>query len=485
MAEFDYFVVLAEMRTGSNLLESNLNAFQGFECHGEAFNPAFIGYPNRTEILGVTQAMREGDPARLIDTIKVGSNGMGGFRLFHDHDPRAINIVLDDPRCAKIILTRNPAESYVSWKIAQETGQWKLTNVKRRKDARATFDAGEFETHVTRLQTFQVDVLNRLQKSGQTAFYISYEDLTDLDVVNGLAAFLGSDERLAALDSALKIQNPQPLSEKVSNFDEMAQALAGIDRFNLTRTPDFEPRRGPAVPSHVIAHHAPLIYMPIKSGPEAEVMAWLAALDDVAPDALRTGMKQKELRQWMRQSKGHRSFTVLRHPAARAHTAFCRRILPRGPGTLGEIRRVLRNFYKLPIPGPGPDGSYDRRAHSLAFTAFLEFLRTNLRGQTSVRVDPNWATQTAILQGMAQFSLPDLIIREDEMPLQLGALAKQVGYPGAPPVPVPQPDQPYALVDIYDDDIETLIADIYQRDYIMFGWDRWRRAAGPRSRGQH
>ncbi len=474
MPEFDYFVMLAEMRTGSNLLESNINAFQGFECHGEAFNPAFIGYPNRAEILGVTQAMREGDPARLIETIRDGSTGMGGFRLFHNHDARAIEICMNDPRCAKIILTRNPAESYVSWKIAQETGQWKLTNVKRRKDAKATFDAEEFERHITSLQTFQLEVQNILQKSGQTAFYISYEDLNDLDVINGLARYLGSEEVLEALDSALKIQNPQPLSAKVANFDDMTQALSGLDRFNLTRTPEFEPRRGPAVPSHVIAHSAPLIYMPIKSGPEAEVEAWMAALDYVAPDALHTKMNQKGLRQWMRSAKGHRSFTVLRHPAARAHAAFCQRILYPGPTCLGEIRRVLRNFHKLPIPGPGPDETYDRRAHYLAFTAFLEFLRANLRGQTSVRVDANWATQSASLQGMAQFCLPDVIIREDEMQMQLGALAQQVGRHGAAPSAAAPPDQPYALEDIYDDDIEALVADIYQRDYIMFGWDRWR-----------
>ncbi len=474
MPHFDYFVVLAEMRTGSNLLESNLNAFQSFECHGEAFNPAFIGYPNRTEILGITQAMREGDPARLIDTIKTDSTGMGGFRLFHDHDARALEICLTDPRCAKIILTRNPADSYVSLKIAQETGQWKLTNVKRRKDAKATFDPEEFEQHITELQTFQVGVLNRLQKSGQTAFYISYEDLNDLEVINGLARYLGSDEQLDALDSALKIQNPQPLAEKVANFGEMTQALAGIDRFNLTRTPDFEPRRGAAVPSHIIAHRAPLTYMPIKSGPEPEVLAWMAALDGVAVEDLHTKMNQKGLRQWMRQTKGHRSFTVLRHPAARVHAAFCQCILNRGPGSLGEIRRVLRNFHKLPIPGSGPDETYDRRAHYLAFTAFLDFLRANLRGQTSVRVDANWATQTAILQGMAQFSLPDVIIREEEMSLQLGALAKQVGCSRAAPIAAAPPDQPYALADIYDDDIEAQIADIYQRDYIMFGWDRWR-----------
>lgn len=473
MPEFDYFVVLAAMRTGSNLLESHLNAINGIECHGEAFNPAFIGYPNRTEILGITQAMREDDPTHLINAIRTHSDGMGGFRLFPDHDHRALDICLDDPRCAKIMLTRNPAESYVSWKIAQETGQWKLTNIKRRREARATFDAAEFENHVTRLQAFQLEVQNRLQKSGQTAFYISYEDLGELDIINGLARFLGSDTRLEALDGKLKIQNPQPLQSKVANFEEMRQALAGVDRFKLTRTPNFEPRRGPAVPAHIVAHTAPILYMPIRSGPETEVQAWMAALDGVDVEALETGMNQKGLRHWMREAKGHRSFTVLRHPAARAHAAFCSRILPRGPGTQSEIRRVLRNFHKLPIPGPGPDESYDKRAHYLAFTAFLEFLRINLRGQTSVRVDANWATQTAVLQGMAQFTLPDILIREDEMVPQLAALAEQAGYPNAAPVAAAEPDAPYTLADIYDDDVEALVADIYSRDYVMFGWDRW------------
>ena len=109
--KFDYFVIFAEMRTGSNFLEANLNQFDDIECHGEAFNPHFIGYPNQAEVLGVTQAMRDADPQRLIDTIKSGSKGLGGFRFFHDHDARALELCLDDPRCAKVVLTRNPLES--------------------------------------------------------------------------------------------------------------------------------------------------------------------------------------------------------------------------------------------------------------------------------------------------------------------------------------------------------------------------------------
>jgi len=470
---FDYFVILADMRTGSNFLESNLNAIDGITCHGEAFNPNFIGYPNRTEILGVTQAMREAEPEQLIGRIRRAPGGISGFRLFHDHDPRALDICLGDPCCAKIVLTRNPAESYVSLKIAQQTGQWKLTNVKRRKDARVRFDPAEFDAHVSRLQAFQVYILNRLQRSGQTAFYLDYEDLTEAGIINGLARFLGVDGQLDGLDGTLKIQNPEPLSEKVENFGDMQRAVSGMDRFNLSRTPNFEPRRGPAVPHYIAAVRAPLLYMPVHGGPESEVSEWLAALDGMARESLMRGMNQKDLRQWKRRNIGHRSFTVLRHPVARAHAAFCTRILNRGPQCLNEIRKTMRNFHKVPIPGPGPDETYDRVAHRAAFEAFLKVVKANLRGQTGLRVDPSWATQVAVLQGMAQLVPPDLVLREQEIAGALPALAAMVGYDGAPAPEAAAADMPIALSEIYDDGIEALAADIYQRDYEIFGFGPW------------
>ncbi|MGK7753181.1 MULTISPECIES: sulfotransferase family 2 domain-containing protein [unclassified Roseovarius] len=467
---FDYFVVFAEMRTGSNFLEANLNAFESFECFGEAFNPHFIGYPNRDEIAGVAQITRDADPMQLIKAVRDTPGKLGGFRYFHDHDPRILEVMLDDPRCAKIILTRNPLDSYVSWKIAQATGQWKLTNVKRRKDSQVRFDKAEFETHVTKLQEFQVQLLNRLQAAGQTAFYIAYEDLQDLDVLNGLAKYLGSDERLEALDASLKKQNPSALEDKVSNFRDMEQAFSGLDPFNLTRTPNFEPRRGPAVPSFVTGAHAALLYMPIRSGPEAEVCAWLAGLDGVTVEDLPTQLNQKGLRQWKRRKPGHRSFTVLRHPVARAHAAFCGKILQTGPGCLADIRKTLRNFHKLPLPGQMPDEGYDLRAHKLAFGAFLQFLKANLAGQTNIRVDAHWATQASIMQGMAQFSVPDVVMREEELAEGLPRLAASVGYETAEEPRSAPADQPFAIEDIYDEEVEDLVADIYQRDYMMFGF---------------
>ena len=231
-------------RRGENrglFLETNLNAFEGIACHGEAFNPHFIGYPNNDPILGVDLATRDKQPNALLNAVKADTSALNGVRYFHDHDPRVFDTIVDDPRCAKIVLTRNPVESYVSWKIAQETGQWKLTDMKAHKAGQAKFDEAEFASHLDALQQFQIMLLGRLQTSGQTAFYVAYEDLQSVEVMNGLAKYLGVDEALEGLDKKLKKQNPSPISAKVSNYDEMVQTLSRMDRFDLTRTPNFEP----------------------------------------------------------------------------------------------------------------------------------------------------------------------------------------------------------------------------------------------------
>ena len=76
---FDAFVVFAEMRTGSNFLEANLNAFDGLTCHGEAFNPHFIGYPNRDSLLGLTEAERNADPMALLARIRESTTRLAGL----------------------------------------------------------------------------------------------------------------------------------------------------------------------------------------------------------------------------------------------------------------------------------------------------------------------------------------------------------------------------------------------------------------------
>jgi LPS sulfotransferase NodH len=458
---FDSFVVLAGMRTGSNFLEANLNAFAGVVCYGEVFNPSFIGKKNQTELFGMTMAAREADPMAMLRKLRDMTPGLSGFRLFHDHDPRILTAVLDDVKCAKIILTRNPLESYVSLQIVRETGQWKLGDGKALKSAKVRFEPRGFQAHLEQVQGFLDTVRSALQQSGQTAFQLDYDDLQDLAVLNGLARYLGVDARLTAFDQALKKQNPEPLTQKVTNPAEMEAALALLDLFGVGHVPAFEPRRTPSIPGFVASDVAGLLYMPMRGGSDALVANWLAGCGTVSGD-----FNQKTLRQWKRARPGHRSFTVLRHPLLRAYAAFTDRVLT---DDMPELRGLLTRSYKVELPPVGAEFA-DADAHRAAFLGFLRFLKLNLGGQTGFRVAVHWASQTALLQGFAQFQGPDHVLREDRLAEGLADLAKEVGV-ACPPVNVA--DTP-ALATIYDAELEAAARDAYARDYIGFGFADWK-----------
>ncbi|MFV2054338.1 nodulation protein NodH [Aliiroseovarius sp. YM-037] len=466
---FDCFMILAEMRTGSNFLEESLNSFPGLTSYGEAFNPGFVGFPKINHIHGITLEEREDDPSVLLRAIRDKTDGLGGFRFFHDHDPRALVACLPDKKCAKVILTRNPVDRYVSWKIARETGQWKLTNVKHQKSARIRFDRAEFAAQLQAQSTFRRDVLRQLQISGQTAFHIDYDDLQDVGVLNGLARFLGVDHEIKSPAKSIKKQNPASLSDKVENHAEMEEALADLARFDSGETPVLEPDRGPMVPTYIAAAESPVIYLPIQGAPDSHIEEWFVALDG-AP--VQSGFTQKTLRQWMRKHPGHRSFSIVTHPATRAHAVFCRDILPVGDGPFTEVRGTLRKLFKLPLPEDGSDESYDAAQHRAAFLAFLGFLKSNLAGQTGLRIDPVWANQSQLLQGICKFAAPDMVLRAEDMEDGLAQLARATDIV-APAVAVPAGDAPFTLADIYDETVESAVHDAYRRDYLMFGYRAW------------
>ncbi|MGJ8621881.1 MAG: nodulation protein NodH [Yoonia sp.] len=473
---FDYFIVLAGMRTGSNFLEANLNTLDGVTCHGEAFNPAFTGHQKAEDLLGIDRDTREADPFQLLDRIK-DSDALGGFRFFHNHDQRILQHCLADTRCAKIILTRNPLESFVSLKIAQATGQWKLTNATHAKSMQITFEPDAFAAHLEATDAFQAEIRRALQTGGQTAFHVDYEDLRDVDVVNGIAAFLGTPARLSNINKKLKKQNPEPLETKVQNFAQMQKALGEIDHFNLGHRPAFEPARGPAIPTYYAAPTSGLLYMPLRSGPDEAVCTWLAAVDQAERRDVLSKFTQRSLRDWQASHLPHRSFAVLRHPVVRAHVAFCDRILAKDGRGLPEIRANLRRVHKLPIPEDGTDFSgedgYDEATHQTAFLAFLNFLKNNLSGQTSIRVDPSWASQQVLLQGMAQFALPDAILREHDLDRDLPLLAGQVGVKDSPAFKAEPHVRDGLLAKIHDGRIAAAARDAYARDYLVFGFVDW------------
>ena len=456
--QYDAFVIFAEMRTGSNHLEESLNGLPDIRCQGELFNPVFIGRHNQFEILGFDMARRERDPVGLVEAIIAENGPLPGFRFFHDHDPRVLDRVLSDRRIAKVLLTRNPLDSYVSRKIATATGQWRLTDLKHAKTDRITFDAGEFGQMLADWAGFRDLLRHGLQVTGQTAFHIRYDDINDADILNGLAGFLGSSHRLEAASQRLKRQNPGAIRDKVENAAEMEAALARIDRFGLDRITDGETPRTPGVPGFVAHPDAGLLFLPVAGAPVEPVLDWMAGIGGIGRDALLTGMTQKDLRKWMRTHPGFASFSLVRHPLLRVLHAY-RDLQRAGNARSIETRDVLSERCMVDFKGPTPE----------AMLAFVAALMDSLSGQTSLRVPPDWATQAALLQAAAQVVLPQRIIRERDAATELAHLATPLGV--EPPTWPGDAASDDGWRDCLEDgNLRKAVFDAYRKDFIQFGF---------------
>jgi hypothetical protein len=95
VARFRQFRDVRRNADGSNFLEANLNALPGVTCHGEVFNPHFIGKKDQTALFGMT--LRRARPTRWLPAAPgcaTQTQGLAGFRYFHDHDPRVFDPVM-------------------------------------------------------------------------------------------------------------------------------------------------------------------------------------------------------------------------------------------------------------------------------------------------------------------------------------------------------------------------------------------------------
>lgn len=459
MSEFNSFVIFAGMRTGSNLLEATLNAVKRVTCFGEAFNPYMLGWPDTDKIRGLSRAERDADPLRLLGAICEREGHLSGFRYFHDHDPRVFPAIMQNRRCAKIVLTRNPVDSFVSTELARQTNQWKLNQTETPIPASIRFDADAFRQTLGENEAFLARILHDLQTSGQTAFWLNYGDLRDPGVMTGLLHWLGrTDLDHVAPASDQVPQNPREMSEKVENFDEMQRELALLDPFRLSRIPTFEPRRGPAVPGFVTSEAGGgLLFMPVRGGPTQAVTDWLAA----AGGEMARDHTQNSLRGWLRSHPRRRSFTVLRHPLHRAWAAF-QHLLTRAPA---EMRQQLRDIHRVPLPPDAELASLPPEAQQTLFADFLGFLKRNLSGQTSLPVLPIWASQTEIVAGFSRFLPPDMILREESQETDLPWLANAARL--VAPAPIRSEPLPEFLA---DKQLQQAARAAYQRDYVQFGF---------------
>ncbi|GLQ35502.1 hypothetical protein GCM10007939_17850 [Amylibacter marinus] len=481
--KFRYYVLLGNMRTGSNLFERTMQSFDGFTCHGELFNPHFVGYPIKESLFDMTVEQREQNPVALIEEmIALDADVLPGFRLFTGHDPRILDHVLQDPRCAKIILTRNPMDSYVSHKIAKATDQWKLGDLHRRRTQKVEFDFDEFQLFLGKRRENADYIHSVLQTTGQAAFHISYDDLSEISVFNGLAKFLGSDEEIKNFGIRGSRQNPEPLSEKVSNYDQLCADVRQLNIFEPEIAPYLEPRHSPSSKRIQVANSMPLMYLPLHESRSDPISGWMASLerDGALP---RSGLAGAEVNKWLNSHTDKWVFTCLQHPVERAYDSFCNLLLFKGTKGMNWVRNMMINFYQMDLPDPklrlGVStedliaSGYSLEKHARNFKKFIPFLAGNLRNQTRAPALPAWGSQSVWIDSYARWCQPHMIIPPHRLKECQTWIEQMFEL-------TPLADNPYQvaahnfpLADVYSTDIERLTRRAYAIDYQKYGILDW------------
>lgn len=478
--QFRYFVLFANMRTGSNLFERTIENYDSFSCHGELFNQHFVGYPSRETRLLTSLKERERNPIAMIDEmIGLENQVLPGFRLFADHDPRAVAHCLKDEDCAKIILNRNALDSYVSYKIARKTDQWSLGDLHRRVSAKVEFDFAEFQEFLQKRQEYY-ELLNRnLQLSGQTAFHLNYDDLNDVNIFNGLAKYLGSDEKLIQFVKQGTRQNPERLSEKVTNYDEMYQQVRTLDIFEREIEPYLKSKFMSGSKLVRISDACKVAYFPISNHHNDWTSAWLNSTQG----DLRDGLMGADLNNWFSKNSEKLVITSLEQPVERAYDAFCNLLLFKGVKGINWLRNMMIKHYSMQLPddalrvGANKEdllkSDYTLAIHRLNFKHFLRFLNGNLKGQTRSAIMHEWDLQYKIIDSYKHWGVPQIVISPHLRNEYCEIIESQLGFKTGPEIESIKPKQSIDLAEIYDAEIEALTRVAYGSDYRKFWFQNW------------
>lgn len=225
------FLLVGMMRSGSNFLERQLNLLPDVRCHGELFNPVFIGFSH--EAAGRPAGFSRDNPAarnadeegfvRQVD--QACDRPVLGLRLFLDHSPTMTARLLHDPQVAKVVLSRNLLEAYLSLETARETGVWLTTEAAQAPPKPVKVDINKLVSFSLRQSLYYNDIQTVLHQTGQRYLQIDYSEIKRLDKLNELARFIGSRHQLDAVVEPIQKQNPGPLQERVADYPKLVEEL--------------------------------------------------------------------------------------------------------------------------------------------------------------------------------------------------------------------------------------------------------------------
>lgn len=225
------FLLVGMMRSGSNFLERQLNLLPDLRCHGELFNPSFIGFShhNKGQLASYTRddpAPRNADEEAFLAQVDLACDRpVIGLRLFLDHSNTMTARLLYDPNVKKVVLSRNLLEAYISLETARETGVWLTTEVAKAPPKPVKVDINKLVTFSLRQSLYYNDVQTVLHQTGQSYLQIDYNDIKSLAKLNEIAEFVGSAHRFKTVSEPIQKQNPGSLEERVADFPKLVDEL--------------------------------------------------------------------------------------------------------------------------------------------------------------------------------------------------------------------------------------------------------------------
>lgn len=225
------FLLVGMMRSGSNFLERQLNLLPDVRCHGELFNPAFVGFSHETagRPAGFTRdnpgARQADEDAFIAQVDRACDRELIGLRLFLDHSPAMTARLLHDQNVAKVVLSRNLLEAYISLETARETGVWLTTEAAKAPPKPVKVDINKLVTFALRQSLYYNDVQTVLHQTGQSYLQVDYNEIKQLGKLNEIARFIGSKHQFKAVTEPIQKQNPGSLEERILDFPKLVEEL--------------------------------------------------------------------------------------------------------------------------------------------------------------------------------------------------------------------------------------------------------------------
>jgi LPS sulfotransferase NodH len=228
------FVIVFLARTGSNYLAAMLDSHPEITCHHELFIEGEVHRAltyKGTDVSFGTAEDRERDPwgfLKRVFTYPDGSKAVG-FKIAPRNNFWVVVSLMLNRRVRKIVLSRrNWLMVYTSNLIAFQTGSWSRHVAEAGRaavaDGRVHVDPAEFRRYAGKRIAFYRTLRTLLKLTGQRSFSLDYEDLKDPETLRRLLAFLGVSAEVPLTERTIK-QNPDRLSDRIANYQEVAQAL--------------------------------------------------------------------------------------------------------------------------------------------------------------------------------------------------------------------------------------------------------------------